>query len=98
VNKNQLVRSLSSIQADMRRGSDIQSLMKNVTERLGPIDVLVNNAGPLLQRMKAVELDEETWNAILNINLPNPDHYRCGTRAALPARPAKARSDLLSFT
>ena len=58
-----------SIQADMRKDSDIQSMMKDVTEQLGPIDVLVNNAGSLLRRMKAAELDEATWNEILNLNL-----------------------------
>lgn len=44
-------------------------MMKYVTEQLGPIDVLVNNAGSLLRRMKAAELDEATWNEILNLNL-----------------------------
>jgi 3-oxoacyl-[acyl-carrier protein] reductase len=58
-----------STQADMRKDSDIQSMMKDVTEQLGPIDVLVNNAGSLLRRMKAAELDEVTWNEILNLNL-----------------------------
>jgi NADP-dependent 3-hydroxy acid dehydrogenase YdfG len=36
----------------MCKDSDIQSLMKNVTEQLEPIDVLVNNGGSLLHRMK----------------------------------------------
>src|SRR5579863_3637581 len=58
-----------SIQADMRKASDIQSMVKDVTEQLGPIDVLVNNAGSLLRRMKAVEIDEATWNEVLNLNL-----------------------------
>src|SRR5260370_13763761 len=58
-----------SIQADMRKHSDIQSMMQDVTEQLGPIDVLVNNAGSLLRRMKTVELNEATWNEILNLNL-----------------------------
>jgi 3-oxoacyl-[acyl-carrier protein] reductase len=58
-----------SIQADVRAHSDIQSMMKHVTEQLGPIDVLVNNAGSLMRRMKVVELDEATWNEILNLNL-----------------------------
>jgi len=58
-----------SIHADMRKHSDIQSMMQEVTEQLGPIDVLVNNAGSLLRRMKTVELDETTWNEILNLNL-----------------------------
>ena len=58
-----------SIQADVRKHSDIQTMMKDVTEQLGPIDVLVNNAGSLLRRMKAAELDEAAWNDILNLNL-----------------------------
>jgi 3-oxoacyl-[acyl-carrier protein] reductase len=58
-----------SIQADLRNDSDIQTMMKDVTKQLGPIDVLVNNAGSLLRRMKATELDAAVWNEILNLNL-----------------------------
>ena len=58
-----------SIHADMRKASDIQFMVKDVTEQLGPIDILVNNAGSLLRRMKVGELDESTWNEILNLNL-----------------------------
>ena len=58
-----------SIQADMCKHSDIQSMTRSVTAQLGPIDVLVNNAGSLLRRMKAAELDEAAWNEILNLNL-----------------------------
>src|SRR5229473_7810639 len=58
-----------SIQADMRKDSDIHSMINDVSQQLGPIHVLVNNAGSLLRRMKAVEMDEATWNEILNLNL-----------------------------
>jgi 3-oxoacyl-[acyl-carrier protein] reductase len=58
-----------SILADMRNHSDIHSMVSSVTEKLGPIDVLVNNAGSLLRRMKAAEVDEAAWNEILNLNL-----------------------------
>jgi 3-oxoacyl-[acyl-carrier protein] reductase len=58
-----------SIQADMRKSAEIQSMVKDVVEQLGPIDVLVNNAGSLLRRMKVGELDEATWNEIFNLNL-----------------------------
>ena len=58
-----------AVRADMRKSSDIQSMVKDVAEQLGPIDVLINNAGSLLRRMKVVELDEATWNEIFNLNL-----------------------------
>jgi 3-oxoacyl-[acyl-carrier protein] reductase len=58
-----------SIRADMRKSSEIQSMVKEATEQLGPIDILVNNAGSLLRRMTIVELDETTWNEIFNLNL-----------------------------
>src|SRR5689334_11000769 len=58
-----------SIRADMRKSSDIQSMVNEATAQLGPIDVLVNNAGSLLRRMTLAELDEATWNEIFNLNL-----------------------------
>src|SRR4029077_5056652 len=57
-----------SIHADMRKSAEIQSMVKGVVEQLGPIDVLVNNAGSLLRRMKVGEFDESTWNEIFNLN------------------------------
>lgn len=58
-----------SIRADMRKSSEIQSMVKEATAQLGPIDILVNNAGSLLRRMTVAELDEATWNEIFNLNL-----------------------------
>jgi len=58
-----------SIRADLRKSSEIQSMVKEATAQLGPIDILVNNAGSLLRRMTVAELDEATWNEIFNLNL-----------------------------
>ena len=51
-----------SIRADMRKSSEIQSMVKEATAQLGPIGILVNKAGSLLRRMTVTELDEGTWN------------------------------------
>ena len=36
---------------------------------MGQIDVLVNNAGSLVERMKILELTEERWDEVMSLNL-----------------------------
>lgn len=58
-----------SIQADVRRSDEIRSLVKRATDQLGPIDVLVNNAGSLVERVKLLDLTEHTLDEIMDLNL-----------------------------
>jgi len=58
-----------AIQADVRHAGEIQALVKNATAHFGPIDILVNNAGSLVERMKILEVTEERWDQIMDLNL-----------------------------
>jgi 3-oxoacyl-[acyl-carrier protein] reductase len=58
-----------AIQADVRQAAGIRALVRGTTERFGPIDILVNNAGSLVERMKVLEITEEKWDNIMNLNL-----------------------------
>jgi 3-oxoacyl-[acyl-carrier protein] reductase len=58
-----------AIQADVRHAGEIQSLVKNATAQFGPIDILVNNAGSLVERMKILEVSEDRWDQIMDLNL-----------------------------
>jgi NAD(P)-dependent dehydrogenase (short-subunit alcohol dehydrogenase family) len=49
------------------RGS-LEALRTKVEAELGPVDVLVNSAG-LTKRVPTLEVTEETWNHILDVNL-----------------------------
>lgn len=42
-----------AIQADVRRADGIRSLMTQVTNALGPVEILVNNAGSLVCRSES---------------------------------------------
>jgi NAD(P)-dependent dehydrogenase (short-subunit alcohol dehydrogenase family) len=53
----------------MRKDSDIQSMMKDVTEQLGPSMFWSTTQARCCTALKAVERDEATWNEILNFNL-----------------------------
>jgi 3-oxoacyl-[acyl-carrier protein] reductase len=58
-----------AIRADVTRTEDINELVRQTSEQLGPIDILVNNAGSLVERLKILELTEERWDYVMNLNL-----------------------------
>lgn len=58
-----------TVRADVRRSDEIRAMVESVTKQLGPIDILINNAGSLIQRMKIQELTEERWDEIMDLNL-----------------------------
>lgn len=58
-----------SIPADMRVHREIERLVEIAISQLGPIDVLVNNAGSLLERVSLMEMPEQRWDEVINLNL-----------------------------
>lgn len=59
----------TSLGADVRKAQGVRSLVGRTTDALGPIDILVNNAGSLVARARLVEVSEERWDDILDLNL-----------------------------
>jgi 3-oxoacyl-[acyl-carrier protein] reductase len=57
------------IQADVRQTAGIQKLAKEVHAQLGSIDILINNAGSLVQRLPLLSITEERWEEVVNLNL-----------------------------
>ena len=58
-----------AIEGDVRKKSDIEAMVERATRELGPIDVLVNNAGSLIERQKLQQITEERWDEVMNLNL-----------------------------
>jgi 3-oxoacyl-[acyl-carrier protein] reductase len=58
-----------TVKADVARSSEVQSLVERTVNELGPIDILVNNAGSLIERLKILELTEERWDEVIDLNL-----------------------------
>lgn len=58
-----------AFQADVTRSSEVASLVERTTNELGPVDILVNNAGSLVERLRILELTEERWDDVIDLNL-----------------------------
>jgi NAD(P)-dependent dehydrogenase (short-subunit alcohol dehydrogenase family) len=56
------------VQGDIAKPDAVRRLVATVEHDLGPIDVLVNNAG-IFPRAPFLELTEEMWDAVLDTNL-----------------------------
>lgn len=63
-----LGRRCCPIQADISLPAQVRQMVATAERDLGPIDVLVNNAG-IFPRAPFLELTEETWDAVLDTNL-----------------------------
>ena len=59
----------TTIQADVTVAEDVEALVRRASKELGPIDVLVNNAGSLIERLRIMELSEHRWNEVVDLNL-----------------------------
>lgn len=53
---------------DISNKNSIPSLIKNIEDNIGNIDILINNAGTHLRR-KAIETSDEEWDTVINTNL-----------------------------
>jgi len=43
-------------------------MVRQTTERFGPIDVLVNNVGSLIERSRFLDIAEERWDEAMEVN------------------------------
>lgn len=63
-----LGRKAEFFRCDVTSDSDCKKTTENVYQEFGKIDILFNNAG-VIRRKNIVELSEEEWDLVLNVNL-----------------------------
>jgi len=54
---------------DFRKTAEIRSVVDQVSKELGPIDILINNAGSLVKRAPLRDLTEELWDDVFALNV-----------------------------
>jgi NAD(P)-dependent dehydrogenase (short-subunit alcohol dehydrogenase family) len=90
-----LGRRAVTIAADVSRPEDARRLVADAERALGPIDVLVNNAG-IFPRTSFLELAEETWDTVLDTNLKAT--FICSQEAARRMVAAKRPGAIINIS
>lgn len=66
-----LGRRTAVVMADLSDASVASSVIADAERQLGPVDILINNAG-IIRRQDALEFSEEDWDDVLATNLKVP--------------------------
>jgi NAD(P)-dependent dehydrogenase (short-subunit alcohol dehydrogenase family) len=69
-----------AVRCDVTKADDVRNLVETAVERLGDVDVFVNNAGTITMR-QVVELSEDEWDMVMDVNAKGV--FLC-TQAVLP--------------
>jgi NAD(P)-dependent dehydrogenase (short-subunit alcohol dehydrogenase family) len=104
-NQEQLNRVLATIEAegghgiacvgDVADAADVQRMVRRTMDELGPIDLLVNNAGRGPQRFCPLwEADMDDWWDVLRVNVLGP---ALGCHAVLPQMLARGRGRVVTI-
>jgi 3-oxoacyl-[acyl-carrier protein] reductase len=89
-----LGRRAVAIQADVSRGADVTQLIRSAESQLGPIEILVNNAGKIaIQSID--QMTEESWNDMITSNLTS---CFLVTQAVLPGMRARQWGRIINMS
>ena len=58
-----------AIRADVRRQEEVRDMVDRAVSELGRIDILINNAGSLVQRLPLKDITEKKWDDIFALNV-----------------------------
>ncbi|GAB4134910.1 MAG: SDR family NAD(P)-dependent oxidoreductase [Planctomycetaceae bacterium] len=82
-----------SVECDVTDYANVERMVQAVTDSLGPVSLLVNNAGGGLERKPVGEDDPETWRKVIEINLLGT--YHC-IRAVLPGMKSRGGGKIIN--
>jgi 3-oxoacyl-[acyl-carrier protein] reductase len=83
-----------AIQADVSRSEGCRMLIDEVERKFGPIEILVNGAGSLIERQRLADLTEQCWDQVQNVNLKSA--YLCA-HAVAPSMTRRKRGVIINI-
>ena len=80
---------------DVADAGEVERMVGEIRDRYGRLDVLVNNAGSLIERRTLSEMTEDLWDRVMDVNLKSV--YLC-SRAVLPMMKRQGRGRIINLT
>jgi NADP-dependent 3-hydroxy acid dehydrogenase YdfG len=84
-----------AVACDVADAGAVAAAMAEIEKALGPIDVLINNAGMIEPIAHLAEADAETWGRDIDVNLKGVFH---GLRAVLPGMMARHSGTVITVS
>jgi NAD(P)-dependent dehydrogenase (short-subunit alcohol dehydrogenase family) len=81
-------------QLDVTQTEQWDEAVKSVTHELGRIDILVNNAGGFVPRCQVVEMSDDDWDFMFNVNMKSVFY---GCRAVAPTMVAQEEGTIVNI-
>jgi 3-oxoacyl-[acyl-carrier protein] reductase len=83
------------VTGDVTDRQQVDQMVAEIEKQFGQLDILINNAGTMVTRTKIEDLDQNTWDKIMNINLNSVFHV---TQAALPLLKKQTEGQIINMT
>ena len=80
---------------DVADAGEVERMVGEIEGRYGRLDVLVNNAGSLIERRTLSEMTEDLWERVMAVNLKSV--YLC-SQAVLPMMRRQGRGKIVNMT
>src|SRR5215216_2781839 len=80
---------------DVSEAGEVERMTREIEDRYGRLDVLVNNAGSLIERRNFSEMTEDLWDRVMSVNLKSV--FLC-SKAILPIMKRQGRGRIINMT
>jgi 3-oxoacyl-[acyl-carrier protein] reductase len=85
----------SLVGGDVSDADEVGRMAGEIRDRYGRLDVLVNNAGSLIERRKLSEMTEDLWDRVMDVNLKS---VYLVSFAVLPLMKRRGRGRIINMT
>lgn len=83
------------LQADVSNPAQVKAMIAQVCEKFGGLDILINNAGSLVQRCPVEQMSDDLFDRIMDVNLRSA--FLC-SREAIPVMREKGYGRIVNIS